>query len=195
MTVSKTKAKLVDVARQLFAKMGVENTTMNDIALASKKGRRTLYTYFKSKDEIYLAVVESELDILSDMMKRVAEKNISPDEKMIEMIYTRLDAVKEVVFRNGTLRANFFRDIWRVEKIRKNFDIRETELIQGILEAGVKEGIFAMPDTEITAVVLHHALKGLEVPYIRGIMGDNISQRIKRRDNVMNLIFNGIKIK
>ena len=57
MTVSKTKAKLVDVARQLFAKMGVENTTMNDIALASKKGRRTLYTYFKSKDEIYLAVV------------------------------------------------------------------------------------------------------------------------------------------
>ena len=69
MTVSKTKAKLVDVARQLFAKMGVENTTMNDIALTSKKGRRTLYTYFKSKDEIYLAVVESELDILSDMMR------------------------------------------------------------------------------------------------------------------------------
>ena len=67
MTVSKTKAKLVDVARQLFAKMGVENTTMNDIALASKKGRRTLYTYFKSKEDIYLAVVESELDILSDM--------------------------------------------------------------------------------------------------------------------------------
>ena len=119
MTVSKTKAKLVDVARQLFAKMGVENTTMNDIALASKKGRRTLYTYFKSKDEIYLAVVESELDILSDMMKRVAEKNISPDEKLLEMIYTRLDAVKEVVYRNGTLRAYFFRDIWRVEKVRK----------------------------------------------------------------------------
>ena len=92
MTVSKTKAKLVDVARQLFAKMGVENTTMNDIALASKKGRRTLYTYFKSKDEIYLAVVESELDILSDMMKRVAEKNISPDEKLLEML---LDPVKK----------------------------------------------------------------------------------------------------
>ena len=96
MTVSKTKAKLVDVARQLFAKMGVENTTMNDIALASKKGRRTLYTYFKSKDEIYLAVVESELDILSDMMKRVAERDMSPDKKMLEMIYTRLDTEMEL---------------------------------------------------------------------------------------------------
>ena len=52
-----------------------------------------------------------------------------------------------------------------------------------------------MPDIDITAVVLHNALKGLEVPYIRGSMGDNTSQRIKRRENVMNLIFNGIKIK
>ena len=142
MTVSKTKAKLVDVARQLFAKMGVENTTMNDIALASKKGRRTLYTYFKSKDEIYLAVVESELDILSDMMKRVAEKNISPDAKLLELIYTRLDAVKEVVYRNGTLRANFFRDIWRVEKVRKKFDAKEVQLFKAVLLEGQAKGVF-----------------------------------------------------
>ena len=64
MAVSKTRAKLVDVARQLFAKKGVDDTTMNDIAVASKKGRRTLYTYFKSKEDIYMAVVESELEML-----------------------------------------------------------------------------------------------------------------------------------
>ena len=132
---------------------------------------------------------------LYKMLQDVAAKNLPADEKLMTFIYTRLDAIKALVFRNGTLRANFFRDIWRVEKVRKSFDIRETELIKGILDAGVREGIFAMPDTGITAVVLHHALKGLEVPYIRGIMGDNIGQRIKRRDNVMNLIFNGIKIK
>lgn len=62
-----------------------------------------------------MAVVESELDILSDMMKRVADKDISPDKKIIEMIYTRLDAVKEVVYRNGTLRANFLEifGVWK----------------------------------------------------------------------------------
>ena len=51
MAVVKTRIKLVDVARQLFAKKGLENTTMNDIAQASGKGRRTLYTYFKSKED------------------------------------------------------------------------------------------------------------------------------------------------
>ena len=58
MSISKTRQKLVDVARQLFAKNGLENTTMNDIAMQSGKGRRTLYTYFKSKEEIYYAVIE-----------------------------------------------------------------------------------------------------------------------------------------
>lgn len=179
MTVSKTKAKLVDVARQLFAKMGVENTTMNDIALASKKGRRTLYTYFKSKDEIYMAVVESELDILSDMMKRVAEKEILPQEKLMEMIYTRLDAVKEVVYRNGTLRANFFRDIWRVEKVRKRFDAKEIMLIKDILKEGMDKGVFQIDDIDMTAEIIHYCVKGIEVPYIRGRIGANLDDHTR----------------
>ena len=182
---------LVDVARQLFARMGVDNTTMNDIAQASRKGRRTLYTYFKSKNEIYLAVVESELDQLHKMLVDVASKDLPADEKLLTFIYSRLDAVKALVFRNGTLRATFFRDIWRVEKVRKSFDLREVEIIKGILDDGVKEGIFSMPDTDITALVLHHALKGLEVPYIRGIMGDNISQRIKRILDKDYMVFTG----
>ncbi len=194
-TVSKTRDMLVDVARQLFARKGLDETTMNDIAQASGKGRRTLYTYFKNKNEIYAAVVESELDRLHKMLVDVGEKDLPADEKLMTLIYTRLDAVKSLVFRNGTLRATFFRDIWRVEKVRKEFDLREIEIIKNILDDGVKNGIFAMPDTGITALVLHHALKGLEVPYIRGLMGDTINQRIKRRDNVMNLIFNGIRIK
>ena len=191
MAVSKTKAKLVDVARQLFAKMGVENTTMNDIALASKKGRRTLYTYFKSKEDIYMAVVESELDILSDMMKRVAEKNISPDEKMIEMIYTRLDAVKEVVFRNGTLRANFFRDIWRVEKVRKRFDAKEILLFKDVLREGVEKGVFRIDDIDMTAELVHYCVKGIEVPYIRGHIGAKLDDETRDK-YVVNLVFGAL---
>lgn len=195
MTVSRTRDMLVDVARQLFARKGVDDTTMNDIAQASGKGRRTLYTYFKSKNEIFLAVVESEMTQLHKVLMDVVNKELPADEKLITFIYTRLDAIKAVVFRNGTLRAVFFRDIWRVEKVRKEFDLQEVEMLKSILDEGVRDGIFSVPDTDITAMVLHHALKGLEVPYIRGVMGASITDRIKRRDNVINLIFNGIKIK
>lgn len=174
MTISKTKAKLIDVARMLFAKNGVDNTTMNDIALASKKGRRTLYTYFKSKEDIYMAVVESELEILSNALERVVAKNMSPDLTILEMIETHLDAIKMVVLRNGTMRAGFFRDIWRVERVRRNFDVREIKLFKQILSDGKEKGIFDIDNVDVMADILHYCIKGIEVPYVRGQIGGEL---------------------
>ena len=174
MTVLKTRAKLVDVARQLFAKKGVEDTTMNDIAQASKKGRRTLYTYFKSKEQIYMAVVESELEMLSTQMEKAASKPISPDKKILELIMTHLDAIKMVVYRNGTLRADFFRDNWRVEAMRKEFDRKETALFRRVLHEGKELNLFDIDNVEITADILHYCIKGIEVPYIRGQIGEEL---------------------
>lgn len=174
MTVQKTRAKLVDVARQLFAKKGVEDTTMNDIAVASRKGRRTLYTYFKSKEQIYMAVVESELEMLSDRLTEAAERAVSPDKKILELIMTHLDTIKMVVYRNGTLRASFFRDIWRVEAMRKHFDQTEMVLFRRILEEGKMQGYFDIDNVDITADILYYCIKGIEVPYIRGQIGEDL---------------------
>lgn len=174
MSVSKTRAKLVDVARQLFAKKGVDDTTMNDIAVASKKGRRTLYTYFKSKEDIYMAVVESELEMLSDAMEQVAKKDITPDEKILKLIETHLDSIKMVVYRNGTLRAGFFRNIWRVEAVRKNFDAKEIKLFKQVLAEGKDKGIFDIDNVDIIADIVHYCIKGIEVPYIRGQIAEEL---------------------
>jgi AcrR family transcriptional regulator len=176
MAVSKTRAKLVDVARQLFAKNGVDNTTMNDIAVASTKGRRTLYTYFKSKEDIYIAVVESELDKLSEALDKVASENIAPDVKILKLIETHLDAIKLIVRRNGSLRASFFRDIWRVERVRRNFNLHEISLFKQVLIEGNEKGIFEVENVDILADILHYCVKGIEVPYIRGKIGDDLDE-------------------
>ncbi len=192
MSISRTRELLVDVARQLFARIGVENTTMNDIAVASKKGRRTLYTYFKSKNEVYMAVVESELQQLIRALEEVANKDLRPDEKLMAFIFTRLEAVKETVFRNGTLRADFFRDIWRVEMVRKQFDQREIELIRRILTDGNNEGIFEIADVESMVMVLHYSLKGLDVPYIRGVFNELGIERNQLKEDIIKLLFKGL---
>lgn len=191
MAVSKTRTKLVDVARQLFAKKGVEDTTMNDIAVASKKGRRTLYTYFKSKEQIYMAVVESELDMLLEVLEKTAAKNCAPDVKILELIQTHLDSIKMVVYRNGTLRADFFRDIWKVEKVRKNFDKEEVKLIAAILADGKRLGLFHIDDIQITADILHYCVKGIEVPYIRGQIGEELDDETGWR-YVANIVYGAL---
>ena len=180
MSISKTRQKLVDVARQLFAKNGFENTTMNDIAISSGKGRRTLYTYFKSKEEVYYAVIESELERLSDKLDEVAAKKIRPQEKIIELIYTHLSMIKETVVRNGNLRAEFFRTIWMVEMQRKNFDEDEIELFRKVYSEGKAEGEFDIDNVELVADITHYCIKGLEVPYIYGRLGHGMTEETSK---------------
>jgi len=193
-SVSKTREILVDVARQLFARMGFDNTTMNDIAQASQKGRRTLYTYFKSKEEIFSAVIESEMDQMVKVLLNIVEQEMPADEKLITFLYARLDTIKLIVTRNGTLKATFFRDMWKVEKARKKFNAQEPRMIKSILDEGVQKGVFDIADTEAIAIIIHYALKGLEVPYIRGKIGNSEAEREQQKTNMMNFIFNGIKI-
>ena len=175
MSISKTRQLMVDVARQLFAQKGFENTTMNDIALASGRGRRTLYTYFKNKEEVYYAVIEGELERLSDKMDEVAARKIRPQEKVIELIYTHLSMIKETVMRNGNLRAAFFRNIWMVEKVRKNFDDDEIELSRKVYTEGKAVGEFDIDNVDLVADITHYCIKGLEVPFIYGRLGHGMT--------------------
>lgn len=176
MSISKTRRLLVDVARQLFAKNGVANTTMNDIALAPGKGRRTLYTYFSSKEAVFYAVIESELERLSDKLDEVANKKIAPQDKIIELIYTHLSMIRETVVRNGNLRAEFFRNIWMVEKMRKNFDEDEIELFRRVYSEGKEDGEFDIENVQLVADITHYCIKGLEVPFIYGRLGHGLTE-------------------
>ncbi len=176
MSISKTRQKLIDIARQLFAKRGVANTTMNDIAVASGKGRRTLYTYFNSKEEVYSAVIESELERLSDKLDEVAAMKMRPLDKVIELIYTHLSMIRETVVRNGNLRAEFFRNIWMVEKVRKKFDDYEIDLFSKVYQDGKADGEFDIDDVNLVADITLYCIKGLEVPFIYGRIGHGLTE-------------------
>jgi len=149
----KTRQLLIDIARLQFAKRGFDGTTMNDIAEASGKGRRTLYTYFKSKDEIYSAVINGELQRISATFLAVAS------------------LMKDVVERNGNLRAEFFRNIWQVERVRKKYDKKERDIFAKTLEEGVASGIFEIDSIPLYTDIIQGCARGLEIPYIYGRLG------------------------
>lgn len=180
MSISKTERTFVDVARQLFAKNGLEGTTMNDIAVASGKGRRTLYTYFSKKEDIYSAVIESELERLSEKLDEVAARKIRPQDKIIELIYTHLSTIRETVVRNGNLRAEFFRNIWMVEKVRKKFDADEIAIFRKVYESGNLYGEFDIENVDLVAEITHSCIKGLEVPYIYGRLGQGLTDETSK---------------
>jgi AcrR family transcriptional regulator len=190
--MSNTKKMLIEVARQLFAEKGKKEVTMNDIAEASKKGRRTLYTYFNNKEEIYKAVIDKELDTILERLNIVSTQKTEPDVKLTNHIITHLDAVKDVVNRNGSLRADFFHDIYEVERKRRKIDVMEIVLIRSIISEGIEKNIFKRMDVDLSSIIIFYAIKGLEVPYIR----QNISAEFeKNKNSIVEFVFQGIKKK
>ena len=67
--------------------------------------------------------------------------------------------IKETVVRNGNLRAEFFRNIWMVEKARKNFDEDEIELLRRVYAEGKEEGEFDIDNVDLVAGISHIVLK------------------------------------
>lgn len=189
----KTRDKFVEVARQLFARKGVENTTMNDIASASDKGRRTIYTYFKSKRDIFNAVIESETDQLLNRLRHIVARPSSPEDKLMEYVECRFETMKEIVSRNGSLRAGFFRDVRKVDRARKVITRKETAMLRDILQEGVEQGVFDIPNLSHTAVIVTQAIHGLDVPYIRDNLSDEGIDKDMLKNYMASLILNGIK--
>lgn len=189
MAVSKTRTMLVEVARQLFARSGVPETTMNDIAEASGKGRRTLYTYFRNKEEIYVACIEAELQLITATLQAVMKEDLEPEEKIRTFIATHFTVFKDAVLRNGNLNSQFFRNIVEVEKARRNLDQKEAVMLAQLLRDGQARGLFHIKDIKHTAQILQLAIKGLEVPYIR----ETVLNRKKQIQHIYDFLFFGLK--
>lgn len=179
--VSKTTDVLIEAARVLFTRYGYERTTMTAIAREAKRGRRTLYMHFPSKEMLLRRVIETELNKILDMLRAIAEKDIPADRKILEFVASRLNNVRNSVFRNGSLRADFRRFYLTIDSIRRHYDKIEINLIRNILVEGHEQGLFHFGDAEVMAEIIHYSVKGLEVPYVRGLLASNVDVRTLER--------------
>jgi AcrR family transcriptional regulator len=62
----RTRARLVDVAGDVFARLGYSATTHADLAAAAGIGRTTFYEYFESKEDLLVHLVEQAIPELTD---------------------------------------------------------------------------------------------------------------------------------
>lgn len=166
---------------------------MNDIAAASDKGRRTIYTYFKSKRDIFNAVIESESDDLLRNLGSIVSKPISPEQKLREYVATRMETMREIVSRNGSLRAGFFRDVRKVDRARSVISKKEIKMLMRILHEGVVLGVFDIPHLKEWAIIITNSINGFDVPYIRNNLTEYGIDKTDMPRMISDLILNGIR--
>ena len=117
-------------------------------------------------------MIEQETEQVFSKLRFIVSLPRPPEEKLHEYIDVRLESMKEIVSRNGSLRAGFFRDVRKVDRARKIMWKKEVGLLRAILNEGVETGVFKIENTDKAAAIITQIIQGLDVPYIR----DNLSE-------------------
>lgn len=186
-----TRHTILTVARNIFAHRGADNTTMDDLAKASGLGRRTIYTYFKSREELYLEVINWEIDVILKQLNRVAGMKISPEKKIVRFMVNHMKTIENLIRKDRLLRMEFLSRSEKIENFRKVIDLHEKECLASVLQEGTQSGVFLVDDYENTAALAHTTLKGLEQQFILDNFGKNCRETLELWQKIL---FRGIRV-
>jgi len=183
------RKKIVVTSGQIFSRYGFRKTTMGEIARALKMGKSSVYYYFKSKEEIFEAVVLYEANILRNELTMAIKAVESPVDKMRNYVFVRMKAFEKL--------SNYYNAIFDknldhfdfIETIREKYDREELAILRLIIYHGVRKKVFNVKNSEYTALAVQTTLKGLEVPLFWKKRELNLEERLNA---ILDVLFNGI---
>ena len=68
------KQQIIKAAQRRFVRHGLAKTTLEEIARDLRLGKATIYHYFKSKEEIFYSVLNSEIERYIEEIKSIFER-------------------------------------------------------------------------------------------------------------------------
>lgn len=188
----KKRELILQIARKLFARYGLKKTSVDDIATEARIGKATIYYYFKSKQEIFKDVVDSELTILKEAIREAISRENSPQGKLRAFILTRISRTHELVNLYRVTKDVVTELLPDLEKIRESHFREELNIIKEILSEGVRKGKFKVKRIELTSLAMVSVLKGLEYPWVLNGKTLNIEKSV---DALLQILFTGIEVK
>lgn len=187
------REQLVHAARLVFARYGYKKTALDDIAREARKGKSTIYYYFKSKDEIFKAVIDAEAEIRKQTIEKEISQITDPRQKLKTYIYVRMLTLKMVVNYYEAIKNDLLDNLYFVNSLRVDHFEEEILQVKTMLLEGVEIGDFTIPNPELTAKTIVTLLQGFEVPLIVNNLSDEELQ--KSVDEMLNILFSGIVTK
>jgi len=187
------REQLVQAARQVFVRFGYKKTALDDIAREARKGKSTIYYYFKSKDDIFKAVIDAEAEIRAKTIDDQISIIDDPQQKLKTYIYVRMLTLKKVGNYYEAIKNDLLDNLYFVNSLRTNHFDAEINLVKNLLLEGIEKGIYTIQNPELTAKTIVTLLQGFEVPLILKNLSDEELQ--KSVDEMLNILFFGIVTK
>jgi AcrR family transcriptional regulator len=184
---------LVQAARLVFARFGYKKTALDDIAHEARKGKSTIYYYFKSKDDIFKAVIDAEAEIRVKTIEEKISQIEDPIQKLKTYINVRMLTLKMVVNYYEAIKNDLLDNLYFVNSLRSDHFVEEVQRVKELLEEGIQKKVYTIQNPELTAKTIVTALHGFEVPFIlKNVSDEDLKKSV---DEMLNILFYGMVTK
>jgi len=156
------KDQILDAATEVFSRKGFQQTRMDDIAEQSKLSKGALYWYFKSKDDLIIAILDRlfvhELDDLEklrdepgsavDFMWQFTERVIQDMLRMLRILPLAYEFIA-LAFRSRV-----------VQQVMRRYLKRYMDILVPVIERGIESGEFHPVDPIETSIAAGAIFEG-----------------------------------
>ena len=152
--------RILSGALNVFKEKGLEGATMDEIANASGFGKATLYYYFKSKEDVFSAILVEGWEKIWESLEPIIADNSSPRKTFVNVLIK--------IAENAQNRPGLFEFLFNVPKAIKidnqpwkEYQHRLYSVIKGLLEDGIEKGEFPQVDSQLMFKALGGLFMGL----------------------------------
>jgi AcrR family transcriptional regulator len=190
------RLEILMAAMEVFARKGVANSKMAEIAGAAGIGKGTIYEYFSSKEEIFGMAFQYFFHDVHEKILQTLQKTDDPIEKLKMIIEVSLHEFLD----SSPHLAGIMMDFWaegvrnKNENILATMDIKHIyqeyrKILASVIQEGIEKDVFRKTDVVSLAAVLIAAFDGI---FLQWIMEPGIIDLRKVSNVLLDSFLNGI---
>ena len=181
--------QILSAASQLFIQQGYYGLSMREIAEAVGVTKAALYYHFKDKESLFLAILESHLEKIEDLLFEIEAASPSCKDRIDLLVKSVLNQPvdqRAVIRLASQEMAHLSAESQR--SFGKTYHQRFIGRIQAIIEAGVKNGELRTIDPQVAA----WSLLGMMYPYFYPVHSTEVSLSPEALDQVVQIFLKGV---
>ncbi len=169
------KEQVILEARKLFKKYGYKKVSMDEVARKAQVTKKTIYTYFKDKEELFKYFIKEELEQIRQRIEQKEKENLPFIEYVSGCIYEMLKIRNESKLFNNVLEE--FKN-QENDNFLKLYDQEIIEYIESKLKKGIASKQIKECNTDLIAFIIYKVYIAIMFEYPKRIDEKKVTAEI-----------------
>lgn len=184
--------QILNAAKKLFTNYGFKRVSMDEIASEAGVTKKTVYTYFSSKEELLKYCIKEELQNMRKIIENVESKKLDFMETVHQVIYNLLKYKKNCKFLKMLFKES---EILKNEQLKENLKIVDKEIqnyIRKQLDLAIQNDKIEVQNIDITTFLIYKMYIALMIDW-----NEDYKKLDEKEiaDNILHFLVNGLKRK